>query len=235
MMTNERREKLLAWAQARGAVHLHAPITSDEVIGLLVEPLDALDEGSRATEDTRSPEEILTRAFAAGPGGSISRERAAGLALEAIGDALDTADAGLVEHMIAGHPDSVLGHYRILGKVVQRVERILSTVTGLMLREPTPSPTSDAVAWGERPGDKADPNYGRCCGRCGGAIRAGMRYVHECPLAIVTDRAEQMRGACAVLLEAHLGYGPLDPRYPGSLAAEIRALPLPAARSGETP
>lgn len=34
--------------------------------------------------------------------------------------------------------------------------------------------------WGSLPGDKDDPNYGRECVRCGGAVRAGGRYAHVC-------------------------------------------------------
>lgn len=34
--------------------------------------------------------------------------------------------------------------------------------------------------WGSLPGDKNDPNYGRECVRCSGAVRAGGRYAHVC-------------------------------------------------------
>lgn len=39
---------------------------------------------------------------------------------------------------------------------------------------------ADTAPWGALEGDKADPNYGRVCGRCGGAIRQGMRHAHVC-------------------------------------------------------
>lgn len=41
-------------------------------------------------------------------------------------------------------------------------------------RPKTPAP------WDSLPGDKDDPNYGRECVRCGGAVRAGGRYAHVC-------------------------------------------------------
>lgn len=39
----------------------------------------------------------------------------------------------------------------------------------------------ETAPWGTLPGDKDDPNYGRECIRCKGAIRAGLRYAHTCP------------------------------------------------------
>lgn len=38
----------------------------------------------------------------------------------------------------------------------------------------------ETAPWGTLPGDQNDPNYGRECGRCGGAIRAGLRHAHVC-------------------------------------------------------
>jgi len=39
----------------------------------------------------------------------------------------------------------------------------------------------ETAPWGTLPGDKDDPNYGRECIRCKGAIRAGLRHAHTCP------------------------------------------------------
>lgn len=61
--------------------------------------------------------------------------------------------------------------------------------------EPSPQPAAPAAdEWGARVGDAADPNYGRCCGICGGAVRAGARAAHGVgvcakPAAPAADRS----------------------------------------------
>jgi hypothetical protein len=57
--------------------------------------------------------------------------------------------------------------------------------------------------WGTRLGDEADPNYGRCCGHCGAAIRAGGRLTQECrgddSTALCNHLVEKAMAACDYL------------------------------------
>lgn len=74
---------------------------------------------------------------------------------------------------------------------------------------PAPLPASEPRGelsqtgpWGSLPTDAADPNYGRCCGRCGGAVRAGGRYAHGCPPpaeTAVTRIVAELRARSVVL------------------------------------
>jgi len=63
---------------------------------------------------------------------------------------------------------------------------------------------SDVVkAWPDespwREDERADPNWGRTCLRCGASIRAGCRHLHVCPA--VSARTQAFSDAAALLSE----------------------------------